>query len=61
MMSFPKAREWRAPIRRLRFKLLRCPLFLYSEGRVREIMSQAGLTDYECFDLGRDYIIFARV
>jgi ubiquinone/menaquinone biosynthesis C-methylase UbiE len=61
IMSFPKAREWRAPIRRLRFKLLRCPLFLYSEARLHEIMRQGGITNYECIDLGRDYIIFAHV
>jgi hypothetical protein len=61
IMSFPKAREWRAPIRRLRFKVLRCPLHLYSEAQVRAILSHAGVTDYECVDLGRDYIIIARV
>ena len=60
-MSFPKAREWRAPIRRLRFKLLRCPLHLYSKAQVREILSEGGITHYECIDLGRDYIIVASV
>jgi 2-polyprenyl-3-methyl-5-hydroxy-6-metoxy-1,4-benzoquinol methylase len=61
VMSFPKAREWRAPIRRLRFKLLRCPLFLYSEAGIRQILNQIGITNYECIDLGRDYIIVASV
>jgi 2-polyprenyl-3-methyl-5-hydroxy-6-metoxy-1,4-benzoquinol methylase len=61
LMSFPKRREWRAPIRRLRFKLLRCPLYLYSETRVRQILREAGVTRYECIDLGRDYIIVAYV
>ncbi len=59
LMSFPKAREWRVPIRRLRFKLLRCPLYLYSQGRVQRILRDAGVTRYECIDLGRDYIIVA--
>lgn len=58
-LSFPKAREWRAPIRRLRFKLLRCPLYLYSQADVRETLRGAGVTGYECIDLGRDYIIIA--
>src|SRR5204863_393239 len=46
LMSFPKAREWRIPIRRLRFQLLRCPLYLYSEARVRRILRDAGVIHY---------------
>lgn len=61
VMSFPKAREWRVPIRRLRFKVLRCPLYLYSQARVGQILRAAEVTRYECIDLGRDYIIIARV
>jgi ubiquinone/menaquinone biosynthesis C-methylase UbiE len=61
LMSFPKAREWRVPVRRLRFKLMGCPLYLYSLARVRGILSAAGVTRYECVDLGRDYIIIAQV
>jgi 2-polyprenyl-3-methyl-5-hydroxy-6-metoxy-1,4-benzoquinol methylase len=60
-MSFPKAREWRAPIRRLRFKVLRCPLYLYSQARVHQILRDAGVTRYECIHLDRDYVIIADV
>lgn len=60
-MSFPKRREWRVPIRRLRFKLLRCPLYLYSPTHVGQVLRDAGVTRYECIDLGRDYIIIAAV
>lgn len=61
IMSFPKSREWRAPIRRLRFRLLRCPLHLYSQPQIREILRRGGVTEYECVDLGRDFIIIASV
>lgn len=61
LMSFPKRREWRVPIRRLRFKLLRCPLYLYSQTHVGQVLRNAGVTRYECIDLGRDYIIIAAV
>lgn len=61
LMSFPKRREWRVPIRRLRFKLLRCPLYLYSQAHVGKVLRDAGVTRYECIDLGRDYIIIAQV
>jgi 2-polyprenyl-3-methyl-5-hydroxy-6-metoxy-1,4-benzoquinol methylase len=59
-MSFPKAREWRAPVRRLRFLFNRCPLFLYTENQVRAILEAAGVTRYDLTDLKRDYFVVAR-
>lgn len=61
IMSFPKSREWRAPVRRLRFWLRGCPLFLYSEARAREILSKAGVIDYDWIELDRDYVIAVRL
>lgn len=60
MMSFPKAREWRVPFRRLRFRFAGCPLFLYSPERVRGIMTAAGIAEYEIVTLDRDYVVIAR-
>jgi ubiquinone/menaquinone biosynthesis C-methylase UbiE len=57
VMSFPKAREWRVPIRRLRFKRLGCPLFLYTEPQVREILARSGLERFDWINLDRDYFI----
>lgn len=59
VMSFPKAVEWRVPIRRVRFWLSGCPLFLYSERRVRELLRQAGIKNYDLVVLDRDYIVVA--
>ena len=61
VMSFPKSREWRVPIRRLRFWFSGCPLFLYSETEVRQILSNAGVTSYDWIELDRDYIVAARL
>lgn len=61
VMSFPKAWEWRAPIRRLRFWIMRCPLFLYSEADVRALLAASGVTDYDWHVLDRDYVVVARV
>ena len=60
VMSFPKAQEWRAPLRRARFRLAKCPLFLYSEEDLRGMLAEAGISRYEWIDLDRDYIIVAR-
>jgi SAM-dependent methyltransferase len=61
VMSFPKAREWRAPIRRLRFLVNRCPLFLYTDGRVRQILAQAGVERFDWIELDRDYLVVAHL
>lgn len=61
IMSFPKAVEWRVPVRRVRFWLKGTPLFLYREQQVRDILAEAGVTDYETIYLDRDYLIVAKV
>lgn len=61
VMSFPKSGEWRVPLRRLRFLVAGCPLFLYSERRTREVLEQAGIRNYEWIPLDRDYIVVARL
>jgi len=61
ILSFPKSREWRVPLRRLRFWLAGCPLFLYSAPRVRQILEAAGVDRYEWIELDRDYVIVAEL
>ena len=61
IMSFPKAVEWRVPVRRLRFWMKGTPLFLYREQQVRDILEQAGVHNYEFIYLDRDYLVVAEV
>lgn len=61
ILSFPKSREWRVPLRRLRFWLAGCPLFLYSAPRVKQILEAAGVGRYEWIELDRDYVIVAEL
>lgn len=61
LMSFPKSREWRAPVRKLRFALMRCPLHLYSRREVERIMGEAGIAHPRLHDLGRDFVVSADV
>ncbi|MFN2502347.1 MAG: class I SAM-dependent methyltransferase [Pyrinomonadaceae bacterium] len=61
VLSFPKAIEWRVPIRRVRFWLKGTPLFLYREGQTRDILARAGVTNYEMIHLDRDYLVVADV
>ncbi len=61
ILSFPKAIEWRVPIRRVRFWLKGTPLFLYKEAQVKDILSRSGVTNYEWIALDRDYLIVADV
>ena len=61
IMSFPKAVEWRVPLRRVRFWLKGTPLFLYSEAHVRDILVRSGVTNYQIIFLDRDYLVVADV
>ena len=61
IMSFPKAVEWRVPIRRIRFWLKGTPLFLYRENQVKDILAAAGIKNYEWIMLDRDYLVVAEV
>ena len=61
VMSFPKSREWRVPLRRVRFMIAGCPLYLYSEDRVRKLLSDAGIKSYDWIELDRDYIVIAHL
>ncbi len=61
ILSFPKAVEWRVPVRRLRFWVKGTPLFLYREEQVKKILADASVTSYEWINLDRDYLIIAEV
>lgn len=61
IMSFPKAIEWRVPLRRLRFWLKGTPLFLYTEDQIRDILAQSGVTNFKFIHLDRDYLVVADV
>jgi 2-polyprenyl-3-methyl-5-hydroxy-6-metoxy-1,4-benzoquinol methylase len=60
VLSFPKSREWRVPIRRLRFNLAGCPLYLYSRERVERLLADAGIRNFEIVVMDRDYVVVAR-
>jgi cyclopropane fatty-acyl-phospholipid synthase-like methyltransferase len=59
IVSFPKSRELRAPLRWLRFRIAGTPLFLFSRARVDAVLDAAGLRGAELIDLGRDYVVVA--
>ncbi|CAN5486371.1 class I SAM-dependent methyltransferase [soil metagenome] len=61
ILSFPKAVEWRVPVRRVRFWLKGTPLFLYRESQVKDILKRSGVTNYEFIHLDRDYLVVADV
>ncbi len=61
ILSFPKAVEWRIPVRRIRFWLKGTPLFLYTEEQTHDIMARSGVTEYEFIHLDRDYLVVADV
>ncbi len=61
VLSFPKAFEWRIPLRRARFWMKGTPLFLYTEKQVKEILAEAEVNKYDWITLDRDYVVVAHL
>lgn len=56
--SFPKSEGFLAIQRKIRYKRRNCPLFLYSESELKNILSNLGvLTQTRIHDLGRDRVV----
>lgn len=56
--SFPVRYDLWMLQRKLRYLVVkRCPLYFYSSRRIRRILSQAGIVDYEIEKLHRDYVV----
>ncbi len=64
VLSFPSRHWFRTPLRAVRYKLRRCPLFFYDDDRIRELLLGAGFAQVEVVKLpgaGMDYVAWARV
>lgn len=46
-VSFPSKHWFRTPIRKLRYRVRRCPVYFYDEADIRRLVSQAGFTGVE--------------
>lgn len=45
VVSFPSEHWFRTPFRKLRYRLRQCPIYFYSESRIRRLSTAAGFTD----------------
>jgi SAM-dependent methyltransferase len=60
VVSFPKLADPWVPIRWVKFKLARCPLFLYRRADVEGFARQAGLTGVSVVPFRRDFLLRAQ-
>lgn len=58
--SFPKLWSPLSAIRKIRLALNRCPVRYYSKGRIRKIMREADITNYEIRTIFRDNILIIK-
>jgi predicted TPR repeat methyltransferase len=62
-ISFPSKHWFRTPIRKLRYRLRRCPVYFYDESDIRRVVSQAGFSGVELRKIpgaGMDYHVCLR-
>lgn len=60
IISFPAKWRLRNIIRRLRLKILGCPVYFYDEGDIQEILRESGFTKFAIKNIGRDYFVVAK-
>jgi 2-polyprenyl-3-methyl-5-hydroxy-6-metoxy-1,4-benzoquinol methylase len=62
-LSFPSTHWFRTPLRKVRYRMRRCPLFFYDEASIRRLLGQGGFSNVEVTKLpgaGMDYVAWAR-
>ncbi|MGH7268219.1 MAG: class I SAM-dependent methyltransferase, partial [Candidatus Rokuibacteriota bacterium] len=62
-LSFPSEHWFRTPLRKVRYRLRRCPVWFYTERRIAEIMRAAGVARYDVRKIdgaGLDYFVTMR-
>jgi SAM-dependent methyltransferase len=59
IVTFPRTGTWRAPIRKLRLTLKRCPVYFYSRERIDELLRRAGFKGYEITKIGQLHCVTA--
>jgi len=62
--SFPSYSVIRTPIRKLRYKFKKCPVYFYTRERIEQLLKQAGLKRYEIIKIkgaGMDFFVHAHV
>jgi 2-polyprenyl-3-methyl-5-hydroxy-6-metoxy-1,4-benzoquinol methylase len=64
VISFPSRHWFRTPVRKVRYKFRRCPVYFYDEATIRHLIDRAGFTRVEVVKLpgaGMDYVAWVRV
>ncbi len=59
VMTFPRADTWRAPLRKIRLGLLGCPVYFYSEKRLRDYLLISGFTVISLVRVGKLFFVVA--
>ena len=58
-VSFPSTHWLRTPLRRIRYRLRRCPVYFYTDVQIRDLIRTAGFAKYKLTKIqgaGMDYV-----
>ena len=57
LASFPNNKGWLSKQRQVRYKIKKCPLYLYSKNDLIDSLNRCGLTNYKIKTLDREYYL----
>lgn len=61
IMSFPAKWRFRNIIRRVRLKILGCPVYFYSRSDIEKNLKESGCGEFSIKNIGRDYFVIVEV
>ena len=62
-LSFPSKHWFRSPIRKFRYNLRNCPIYLYDKNRINQLMKSCDIKHYEVTKIpgaGMDYHVLIK-
>jgi len=57
IFSIPVKNHWLTPQRVVRYKIRKCPLWFYTEKKIRDMFAEMNITNFDIEKLSRDYLV----
>ncbi len=61
VMTFPRSNTWRAPVRKVRLSIKKCPVYFFSREEIEKMLNEAGFKDNLIFTRGALYFVSANL
>ena len=57
ILSFPRLWTWRMPVRKFRLLVRGCPVYFFTQAKIRFLLREAGFTSFEIIPMGKLFCV----